>query len=702
MKKNFLKKKVLSLLLISILSTFASLQANSALAFSDIQVSDKNYEAINYLQEKYILNGYDDGTFKPNKAVNRAEFLKIVVGGSNISLDNNSDLPFTDIDHEAWYLPYIQKAYAENWVKGYDNYKFKPNQTISQAEALKILAKTQNWAVEDAPSDPNKWYEPYFNYADNHGYLDNSENFSASTPMTRGSISVIVYKALIDPTNTAIAAQDTKKPTTKTPVIKKPASTENNSESPDSSFTPNTFSAIPSDFFGRIKLSEELPNIFYKKETYIIKGDITSGTYDKATVFFNSEDDSIQKSFYGDVHDNHFEIPVNFDHAGNYTIGIIPGDSDSSITHKISVLADIPSPENPNPSAQTASDLDLNFSNNQTKITFKAPANTFKKIIFSQDNHQVTYLTRQDVDSFKLNYIDFSKFNEGEVNYHVETADLQSSTPLILSSDFSSTENKTFNAVEHTEDSVNENEISITKLPDVLPSPKKISLSCKAKTDMEIDAYVTRPDGFVDDLKLTTTGSTGTIFDTPIINKNNNFTFTYTPKSTGRYILEINDGESEAALNHPLYIGDVIPLIPDYLDQNERTLFTGNFDLNQERQDLIDLINKDRSNLGLGTLAPADELNNMAQIHSDDMKNNNYYGHYDLNNKGPDERRIDLGIDQGVGENVATDTSVRLAYESLMRSPGHRSNTIDPEFTRVGIGISLSKGYFLVTEEFSY
>jgi len=56
-------------------------------AFADVPQSHINAQAINYLQENKVIQGYEDGTFKPSKKVNRVEFLKIVLEGSGKKLD---------------------------------------------------------------------------------------------------------------------------------------------------------------------------------------------------------------------------------------------------------------------------------------------------------------------------------------------------------------------------------------------------------------------------------------------------------------------------------------------------------------------------------------------------------------------------------------------------------------------------------------
>ena len=94
--------------------------------FPDVKLAHKNYTAIIYLQENGIIQGYPDGTFKPENSVNRAEFLKIIIEGSQIFTDATENTPFPDVDHSAWYGPYLKKAYAEGWIDGYPDGTFKP------------------------------------------------------------------------------------------------------------------------------------------------------------------------------------------------------------------------------------------------------------------------------------------------------------------------------------------------------------------------------------------------------------------------------------------------------------------------------------------------------------------------------------------------------------------------------------------------
>ncbi len=83
------------------------------------------------------------------------------------------------------------------------------------------------------------------------------------------------------------------------------------------------------------------------------------------------------------------------------------------------------------------------------------------------------------------------------------------------------------------------------------------------------------------------------------------------------------------------------------------------------------------------------------------MANNDYFSHVNLYNETPDDRRIKMGIKVAVSENIAKDISIPFAHEGLMRSAAHRGNILDPNWTQVGIGITLDEDILVVVEEFA-
>lgn len=123
-------------------------------AFSD--TADSPYRsAINALEERGVLQGYTDGTFKPEATINRAEFLKIVLESrGDASFDGASCFP--DV-HDEWFAPYVCTAKAEGVIGGYPDGSFRPEQPVSFVEAGKILTL----AFKQQTQGGAEWYEPY-------------------------------------------------------------------------------------------------------------------------------------------------------------------------------------------------------------------------------------------------------------------------------------------------------------------------------------------------------------------------------------------------------------------------------------------------------------------------------------------------------------------------------------------------------------
>jgi len=107
--------------------------------YSDMNLSPWAADAIVYLADKKVVNGYSDGTFKPTASITRAEFTKIVVeafyGVSGYEFENQ----FTDVADDAWYAAYVNKAYEEGIISGTGNGEFRPNDTITRQDMAVIL-----------------------------------------------------------------------------------------------------------------------------------------------------------------------------------------------------------------------------------------------------------------------------------------------------------------------------------------------------------------------------------------------------------------------------------------------------------------------------------------------------------------------------------------------------------------------------------
>lgn len=109
---------------------------------------------INVLTENHILAGYPDRTFKPNLPVSRAEMATMVVKGLNLddTYTSASNI-FKDVPSNHWANKTIAKAVQNGLMAGYPNDMFKPNQSISRAEAYTIMAKGINCPMDECQAD---------------------------------------------------------------------------------------------------------------------------------------------------------------------------------------------------------------------------------------------------------------------------------------------------------------------------------------------------------------------------------------------------------------------------------------------------------------------------------------------------------------------------------------------------------------------
>lgn len=172
--------------------------------FLDVPPNHPHAEAINHLHQNGVIEGYENNTFRPEKAVNRAEALKIILLGSDIFVPEiQPQEVFLDVNSEAWYGKFVIKAKNLGIVKGdADTGLFRPGDTVNLAEALKILLITNHKKVTEPSDNPytdvpaNAWYAPYFEYAQGARLLDQSANEAVlpSTPITRGLLAELMYR----------------------------------------------------------------------------------------------------------------------------------------------------------------------------------------------------------------------------------------------------------------------------------------------------------------------------------------------------------------------------------------------------------------------------------------------------------------------------------------------------------------------------
>ena len=109
--------------------------------FSDVSADKWYNNAVSTLSNMGVIGGYADGTFRPNAPISRAEFAKIAV---SFTQNNGSAVYnyFTDVKTTDWFAPYVTAAKDAGLIEGYSDGSFKPESKITRAEACAIVNRT--------------------------------------------------------------------------------------------------------------------------------------------------------------------------------------------------------------------------------------------------------------------------------------------------------------------------------------------------------------------------------------------------------------------------------------------------------------------------------------------------------------------------------------------------------------------------------
>ena len=183
-----MKKRILTwLLAVSMLASLLTVPAGAANATRFSDVAD-NYTAtaIETLRLMGVLDGYSDGTFRPNAALTRAQFCKMAVyamdGGSELGRYSTVTI-FPDVKPSFWASSYINMAAKKGIIAGFADGKFKPNQTVTAGQAVTILMRGLGYKDENMGG---VWPQGYMAEAKTCGLLKSTGVTSAYSALTRG------------------------------------------------------------------------------------------------------------------------------------------------------------------------------------------------------------------------------------------------------------------------------------------------------------------------------------------------------------------------------------------------------------------------------------------------------------------------------------------------------------------------------------
>lgn len=221
MKKSFIIVMVSAVMASVALSqlVFASPYAY----FSDVTSTHYNATAINWLAANGVVQGYSDGTFRPDSQINRAEFLKMLYETIGMVGYDSTELRFIDVPSSEWYVKYVKEAFATGVVDGYPDGTFRPANYINFVEAVKIVMNgffdvdalygdgeeyipcaydlTPDYPTEDYVADMSAWYWKYLHVAEEMCLIDDGSSvfglwgIGLDFDITRADMAELLYRA---------------------------------------------------------------------------------------------------------------------------------------------------------------------------------------------------------------------------------------------------------------------------------------------------------------------------------------------------------------------------------------------------------------------------------------------------------------------------------------------------------------------------
>lgn len=114
--------------------------------FSDVNLEDWFEYDLSVAHSYGIIEGNEDGTFRPNAPINRAEAVKMLENASGVIalLETNESLPFSDVSSSDWFYEAVQRAYAKDVVRGTTSTTFEPAKTLNRAEAAALINRIRH------------------------------------------------------------------------------------------------------------------------------------------------------------------------------------------------------------------------------------------------------------------------------------------------------------------------------------------------------------------------------------------------------------------------------------------------------------------------------------------------------------------------------------------------------------------------------
>ena len=204
-------KKLLAMVLALVMTLSLAVSANALKA--DEKINEDYAEAVAVLDGMGVFKGYEDGSFKPENKITRAEVATIIyrIYTADVAKNDKSGMyatynKFSDMAGAGWAAGYIGYCANAEFVKGYPDGTFKPSGNVTGYEVLAMILRAVGYDKNNEFTGAD-WALNVAKYAEQLGILDNvAKTTDLSAPATRELVAEILFRAIQSPMVTYTAA----------------------------------------------------------------------------------------------------------------------------------------------------------------------------------------------------------------------------------------------------------------------------------------------------------------------------------------------------------------------------------------------------------------------------------------------------------------------------------------------------------------
>lgn len=714
--------------------------------FTDVPPTHPAFEAISELEQRGVINGFPDGSFRPDATITRAAALKIVLLSAGAEMGGVvSASPFPDVPVGEWFAPIARKGKELGIIQGDAQGNFLPSKNVSRAEALAMLFRTQGTTLETPEETPfedvplSAWYAPHFAEAKQRGLISGNRA-EPDIMLTRQELADLAFRFF--------------QPIWNSSELRGQASyygsgLEGANTASGEKFSNAEFLAAHRTFpFGtRVRVTN--PNTLDSVVVKIVdRGPYVSGrVVDLSQAAFE-----VLAPLSQGVTDVELEVvsestplgPFALCESDDQGMKFIPKNTFSGIE----LLGNVPQSFRVGEVARisgkfTGNDIPQEitafYNDNGMQRTFRGTVTgeIFTVDIFFPDSGDFSLAllpgTSGTTTSFPVSAREETcssatgeeKNAPGNLRFDIQNGNSvfqwDGNGDDLFRIDFSQgSRTVTFfrfgeqellpppSAFEEFQEGFLDVRLWGAKADDALHRKgewiagdvMRINAIRRVSRDYNKLHNIELTESFSQGETITLSGRSSSeidpqlaivdplenIFKTDLSVSGDQFSGSFQPEFPGPYLVEINRADALTLFVGLVVPKGIVPLLPDEFDLSLGGEKRGDEKLEDMPHIMLRMVNEERRERGLSEFTEDDSLDELAQFRAQDMCNRDYFSHENPDGKRAEDYRVLYSVQTTIGENIARNSSVFLAHEGLMRSPAHRKLIIDPSYLRIGFG----------------